>query len=101
MAWKGENMNYEEMSLVELRAAAKEKGLKGTTAMRKSELLSLLMKEKEKEQKILQEEKAAPVRTVQEKKTAPAKQNTPTVETAALTKEGDSRTYYNYKENNR
>lgn len=51
MTWKGEIMNYEEMSLVELRAAAKKIGLKKTTAMRKSELLALLINEKEKGQK--------------------------------------------------
>lgn len=60
MTWKGEIMNYEEMSLVELRAAAKKMGLKGTTAMRKSELLALLIREKEKiqEETILSEQKA-------------------------------------------
>ncbi len=44
-------MNYEEMSLVELKAAAKEMGLKKTAAMRKSDLLTLLILEEEKKQK--------------------------------------------------
>lgn len=66
MTWKGEIMNYEEMSLVELRAAAKKMGLKGTTAMRKSELLALLMSKREKgqEEKIVPEQKAVSKQTI-------------------------------------
>lgn len=35
-------MEYEKMSLAELKAAAKEKGIKGTTGMRKAELVEVL-----------------------------------------------------------
>jgi len=81
MAWKGENMNYEEMSLMELKAAAKEKGLKGTTGMRKSELLALLVSVEKQNttaagpvQKgktaVEKEEKTTSVKLSQEKKTA-------------------------------
>lgn len=105
-------MNYEEMSLTELKAAAKEKGLKGTTAMRKSELLSLLMREREKEQKPMREEKVAPVKAAQEGRTAlrrtaaPVRQSASASETAAPSRESEGRTHYsnynkesNYREN--
>ena len=35
-------MNYDEMTLQELKAAAKEMGIKGVTAMKKKELAELL-----------------------------------------------------------
>ena len=98
MTWKGEIMNYEEMSLVELRAAAKKMGLKGTTAMRKSELLALLMNEKDKKQ----EEKvsiSAQLPIIEQKQGFEEKI---IVKKAPVSlKEGVEHTYYNKeKENN-
>lgn len=119
MTWKGEIMSYEEMSLVELRAVAKKMGLKGTTAMRKSELLVLLMNEKEKkqqEEKLVSEPKVPFDQTmISEKNEASAQTNVfeqkseseerqVAKRTAASSRESEGHTYYNNynkeKENN-
>ena len=54
--------NFESMSLAELKEAAKEKGLKNTSSMRKQELIDILtsVERKMEELKAKKEEVAAP-----------------------------------------
>ena len=40
---------YESLALVDLKAIAKARGLKGTSAMKKSEIIELMLAEDEKE----------------------------------------------------
>ena len=64
-------MNYDDMTLQELKAAAKELGIKGVTAMKKSELTELLkaVKDRQKETGKKDTEGKAAVREKAEKKT--------------------------------
>ena len=53
-------MNYEDMTLTELKSAAKELGIKGVSAMKKGELLDLLeaIKNRKAEYKITVKDEA-------------------------------------------
>jgi transcription termination factor Rho len=44
-------MDYKEMTLMQLKAVAKEKGLKGVSSLKKSELLELLLTREKEEHK--------------------------------------------------
>lgn len=58
-------MNYEGMTLQELKAAAKELGIKGVTAMKKSELVELLNAVKGHQKGTIQKEKVASEQVIQ------------------------------------
>lgn len=59
-------MNYDDMTLQELKAAAKELGIKGITAMKKSELLELLKAVKGHQQESVKKPVKRPVKDKQE-----------------------------------
>ena len=61
-------INYDELTLIQLRDAAKEKGIKGITAMKKNELVDILTKADEKIEELRLKKQAEIVSESKEKK---------------------------------
>ncbi len=85
-------MNYDDMTLQELKAVAKELGIKGVTAMKKSELTELLKAVKNRQKETVKKDAAGKsvAREKTEKKT-PVRKEAAVKETEAFKEKGGNR----------